>query len=304
MQQRSWPTGAAAIAWCVALALGGCNRHPAAAAATADVSGTAAATRAASELAEQLVGPSVGAPVILDIDTKGATFLGAPRPAPGATDGPLRYDLVWPVETGKAPPWPSDQPVRDARWAGDGAAWIVGGHGVLYLVEPTGRRARRHKGVEAGLAVAPDDGWVAVVAGEAPELELYRVDRAGGPARPLCEDMAPAWSPAVSADGAQVAFVSARFGRPELWVVPSGGGEPRRWSTSRREAPLPMDRTPYLFDRHTLWLHREGAVGAWSAAGSAKGRWPGAGLLRWGADGDATVLVPAGGAVTLPVQGP
>ena len=71
--------------------------------------------------------------------------------------------------------------------------------------------------------------------------DLWRVDVAGGPARPLTQHVAhdamPVWSP----DGRQIAFASDRHGNYDIYVMPADGGEPRR--LTGHSAP----ETPYSF---------------------------------------------------------
>jgi dipeptidyl aminopeptidase/acylaminoacyl peptidase len=58
--------------------------------------------------------------------------------------------------------------------------------------------------------------------------DVWVVDVAGGAPRPLVAhekaDKDPSWSP----DGRRLAFVSGRSGSPQVWVLPLGGGEPRK----------------------------------------------------------------------------
>src|SRR3954469_25076478 len=87
-----------------------------------------------------------------------------------------------------------------------------------------------------GVPTVSPDGRIAVVAVSRPDLEadeyrsqLWAVPTdASAPARPLTSghrDSAPAFSP----DGRWLAYLGAeRAGRPQLWVLPTAGGAPRR----------------------------------------------------------------------------
>jgi hypothetical protein len=71
--------------------------------------------------------------------------------------------------------------------------------------------------VVGAVAASPDGAHLAYATGEPPELEIARCD-AGVPRR-LTRDMAPAWSPGISADGRIVVFTSASTGVPAWWLV-------------------------------------------------------------------------------------
>jgi TolB protein len=55
--------------------------------------------------------------------------------------------------------------------------------------------------------------------------EIYRVEAAGGGVIRLTENPSIDASPAVSPDGAWVAFLSNRSGSWAIWALPSSGGE-------------------------------------------------------------------------------
>jgi TolB protein len=46
------------------------------------------------------------------------------------------------------------------------------------------------------------------------------------------DDLAYNWAPTWSNDGSQLAFLTGRGGQEEIWTVPAGGGEERRFSRS------------------------------------------------------------------------
>ncbi|MGH9400397.1 MAG: TolB family protein, partial [Thermoanaerobaculia bacterium] len=105
--------------------------------------------------------------------------------------------------------------------------------------------------------------------------------------RPLTSDNAIDERPAISPDGRQVAFVSDRGGFRSIWLVPIGGGAPRRiapalvldtlsWSPDGSELlyAAPAGDVPGLYrvsvaDGKTLRLPTPGAAhsGAWSPRG-------------------------------------
>src|SRR3954447_11204236 len=98
-----------------------------------------------------------------------------------------------------------------------------------------------------GVPTVSPDGRIAVVAVARPELEAdeYRsqlwavpID-ASAPARPLTaghRDSAPAFSP----DGRWLAYLSAApGGRPQVWLLPTAGGAPRRLTDHHLGAGLP-----------------------------------------------------------------
>jgi TolB protein len=102
----------------------------------------------------------------------------------------------------------------------------------LWIVSAGGGRARRvskQPGLNTGAAWAPDGRGLALTLSYEGNSELYRISPEDGRvlAR-LTSNPAIDSSPAFSPDGSQLAFVSNRQGSPQIFVMPAGGGTPRR----------------------------------------------------------------------------
>ncbi|HEY1306431.1 MAG TPA: protein kinase [Vicinamibacterales bacterium] len=77
------------------------------------------------------------------------------------------------------------------------------------------------------LGVAPlKDGRLVVTTGERGNAQLAMLDRAGTGRQILTKDGVNTW-PAVTPDGASIAFVSNRDGQTGIWVMKADGSEPR-----------------------------------------------------------------------------
>ena len=67
-------------------------------------------------------------------------------------------------------------------------------------------------------------------------VALWLIDLAGGEARQFtmgtARDTNPQWSP----DGSQIAFLSTRDGKPQIYVIPVGGGEARAVTSLKQGA--------------------------------------------------------------------
>jgi dipeptidyl aminopeptidase/acylaminoacyl peptidase len=78
--------------------------------------------------------------------------------------------------------------------------------------------------------VSPDGRWIAFVRRSVERVKneyrctIWLAPTAGGPPKPFTagkQDFAPRWSP----DGKYLAFVSARDGKPQIYLIPTDGGE-------------------------------------------------------------------------------
>jgi dipeptidyl aminopeptidase/acylaminoacyl peptidase len=125
--------------------------------------------------------------------------------------------------------------VLDARMVEDGAV-VLGADRVLRHHTEDGVR-ELDDAVLGPLSV--EGGMVAYVRGAAPDLRLRRVDLATGEVESLAPEIAPVWSPALSADGREVIFAASRSGRPELLRL-DAEGELDRISSGGRSPSSPV----------------------------------------------------------------
>lgn len=206
---------------------------------------------AAAPLAQAL--PSPGAEeVILDVRADGATLFGRVVPPPPNAD-PDRV-LVLRSELAGQPIAPALEGARvlDARFAG-GALVVLGTDHVLYAHEG-GAVVELDAQVFGPLSAAGDR--VAYVRGEMPELEVARADVRTGEAVSITQGMAPAWSPALSADGREVIFVSGVTGSPRLYR--SEGGASRALPPVERFPTAPS--SPRWVDDRLIFEDEQGVA--------------------------------------------
>lgn len=165
----------------------------------------------------------------LDLRADGAVLAGRMLPAPPESDGAPRYLVRWLTGAG-ARSWAfADVPVEDVRFVpgSAGALVLTSGRALLWLEQPAAAPVLLDTDVTGPLSVAAGGRFVAYVRGEPPDLELVRFDVDERRAEPLTDRMAPVWSPALSADGGEVVFVSGVEGTPALWRV-GAGQRPRK----------------------------------------------------------------------------
>ncbi len=113
----------------------------------------------------------------------------------------------------------------------------------LYLMDSDGTGVRRlstDPGAE-GDPVWTADGsrlvYTFTPKGGQPQIYVLRPD--GNPSQALTAAPGGNHSPTVSADGKSLAFVSTRDGNQEIYLMPIGGGEPRRITKTDRRESLP-----------------------------------------------------------------
>ena len=187
---------------------------------------------------QPLPGPAAGG-IVLDVD--GARMLvGRPLPAPDRADPALRMRVTLLVD-GRPTAWPiAGTPVASARLAGARALVVTPGGELLEVPLAGGAPHAVDTRVTGPLGATPDGSAVVYCKGDMPDFEVWRRDRGAAP-RPLTADMAPTWSPTISADGRTVVFVSSRSGVPALWRT-DGAGPPRQLTS--REVVSEPGRAP------------------------------------------------------------
>lgn len=101
----------------------------------------------------------------------------------------------------------------------------------LWIVSAGGGRARRvsqRPGLNTGATWA-GEGTILLTLSYEGNAELYRVGASDGAIKArLTNNPAIDSSPSLSPDGSQIAFVSNRQGSPQIFLMPSSGGTPRR----------------------------------------------------------------------------
>lgn len=198
----------------------------------------AAPQRAAlSEEAASHAGEPQETLLVLDRREDGARLLG--RLEAAVPNGDPDRVLVLRSEPGAPPRLAALEGTRvlDARFVGEHVV-VLGADHVLRDYDGAGERVL-DRDAEPPLTVAGT--VVAYVRGAMPFFEVARADVSTGAARALTDGMAPAWSPALSADGREVVFVSSVTGSPRLHRVDESGAvtplAPSARTPSSPEAP-------------------------------------------------------------------
>jgi hypothetical protein len=155
--------------------------------------------------------------LVLDERADGARLLATVVPALEGTDADRLLAARLEIR-GRIVSSPWLDRVIDARFVGAERIVLIDAQHTLLLVEG-GEAIPIDEGAEAPLAVRGEA--IVYARGDMPFFELARLDAATHVVTPLTEGYAPAYSPAIDADGS-VVFVSTREGRPRLHRVASG----------------------------------------------------------------------------------
>jgi TolB protein len=119
----------------------------------------------------------------------------------------------------------------------------------LWLVPAAGGRARRisrQTGLNTGACWSPDGRSIVLTMSFEGNAELYRISASDGVVQSkLTTHPAIDSSPSYSPDGSQIAFVSNRQGTPQIFVMPSSGGSPKRLTYQGK-----YNQTPRWNPRH------------------------------------------------------
>lgn len=229
------------------------------------------------------------------LDVEGDRVLaGVPDEAPANADPVMRMEVrLW--QGGVPQAWPAEaQPAAHARLLPGGRALAVTPRGALLLVDgsgasgPAGSVRALDEQVVGPVGASPDGARIAYCKGEAPDVEVWRLDLLAG-ARPVrvTADLAPAWSPGVADDGS-VLVASARSGVAALWRVDRDAAPIQL--TNRDAvvapgapplAPFPASLTPTLFDGDRAVFEGEDGVVVTDREGRVLRKLPGASVPHW-----------------------
>lgn len=118
-----------------------------------------------------------------------------------------------------------------------GSAAVVACQGVEPTAVPASVRLLA-AGFDVSSAAKPEQSLITYVSGRGSSMDLYIMDLANGRSHRVTRDRAAASSPVWSPDGTQIAFSSNRDGLGvNVWVVPSSGGEPVKYTRSGGMSP-------------------------------------------------------------------
>lgn len=171
--------------------------------------------------------------LVLDARADGTILVGRADPVPLDTD-PVRTLRVRWIANRQELPWSqAGRALRDAHLLPGGGALIVTDDGTLSILAdpgPTSVAIPVDRDVTVPLSVTSDGRFAAYARGEAPDLQVVRLDIAHRTTQVLSPALEPAWCPAISADGEAVVFVASVGGFPELHRVEVRTGAHSRWS--------------------------------------------------------------------------
>ena len=127
------------------------------------------------------------------------------------------------------------------------------------------------------------------------EDDLWEVAREGGLARRVTGNIGAVSAPCISPDGEQVAFIAQNEGAPDLYVMPTSGGQPRRLTfdgTFMVVVRWSEDGKSIIFSSGRNQPHRNMSLFSVPAAGGAvRSMSLGEGTWTWSEPGGKGVVV-------------
>lgn len=145
----------------------------------------------------------------------------------------IGIEAVFVQQEGVAQRWSEDaSDIRDLAWRGDDLLVVTNRGDGFYRVwaldgaTQSWSRVNDLPGAHSVSATA-STAAVAIVTNR---QDIWQLDRASGALRPLIESTRRDFAPAMSPDGARVAWLSDRSGATEVWVAKSDGSQPRQLS--------------------------------------------------------------------------
>ena len=171
-------------------------------------------------------------------------------------------------------PW-GDEAIADARIVSDATVIWLTVTGVVRESVIGGDTVDLAHDANGPLGISPSGRYVAWTAGEAPEVDVRRLDRATGAVDVIAPDEVPSWSPVPFDDGS-VAFVLIRDSLPQRAVVEADGTLriETRWSDLASVGAVPTG--PGLPSSSVIaWSREQGTASRPGRAGrSPSGRSP------------------------------
>ncbi|MBU8902263.1 MAG: hypothetical protein KOO69_05955 [Victivallales bacterium] len=96
-----------------------------------------------------------------------------------------------------------------------------------------------YKGMNLGASASPNSKYIALILSRDGQVDLYVKSLSSRARRRLTKNRAPEASPCWSPSGGSICYTSGSSGRPQLYIVPISGANPRHLSTFGSEAVNP-----------------------------------------------------------------
>jgi len=177
------------------------------------------------------------------------------QPVPAQSDAPRTLMVRW-VKQGQAQPasWAfADSPVLDARLVPHSEAIIVvtQNRDLMLLTSIDASPVVLDSRVHPPLSLSENGQFLAYAQGVIPDLEITRFDLNKRSRLESTQNMAPAWSPALSENGSRLLFVSGSTGYPELWEY-RGNQAVRLTDRNLTPIPFPSGPTAPIWNGNTI----------------------------------------------------